>query len=153
MTGRRGFTVIELLIVICIIGIISGIAIPRLHRAQAQARAADVVGAMRAVRIAATFYHDSAGTWPPTAAVGVQPSGLEDYLPHSDPFTGTGWMMHWERLTVVEAGRTIEMGSLTVVAQDADICPAVSRLLGGPTSELSVLCGATNGTVTELIAR
>jgi hypothetical protein len=39
--------------------------------------------------------------------------------------------------------------ALTTVAPN--ICPAVSNLLGGPSDELSVLCGPASGTVMQII--
>jgi prepilin-type N-terminal cleavage/methylation domain-containing protein len=153
VTGRRGFTLIELMIVVCIIGLVAGIAVPRVIRARSRAQAADAVGSMRAVRIAVTIYFDSAATWPPDGAVGAIPTGLAGYLPTNNAFQGKGWRLRW-RLTNVAYGAGVrQIGTLEMTADDPAICPAVSSLFGGPSSEIAVLCGGSSGTVTQIIDR
>ena len=153
MSDRRGFTLIELLIVVSIIGLLAGIAVPRFQRARSRALAANAVGSMRAIRIAVTIYFDSASAWPAPGAQGAVPVGLEAYVPPNNPFAGTGWQLQWRQITVVSGGVPTQMGSLALTTDDPAICPSASNLLGGPSSELSVLCGPTTGTVTQLIER
>jgi len=153
MTDRRGFTLIELLIVVCIIGLLAGIAVPRVQRAKSRAQAAGAVGSMRAIRIAVTIYFDSAAAWPATGAAGAVPAGLAGYAPPNNPFTGNGWVLQWKQLTVVTAGVPTAVGTLELTTTDPAICPAASTLLGGPSDELSVLCGPSTGTVSQLIER
>lgn len=153
MNGRRGFTLIELLIVVSIIGLLAGIAVPRFQRARSRALATGAVGSMRAIRIAVTIYYDSATAWPATGPQGSSPPELEGYIPPNNPFTGNGWELQWKELTVVTGGVPTQVGTLELTASNPEICPAVSNLLGGPSGELSVLCGPTTGTVTQLIER
>jgi len=153
MNGRRGFTMVELLIVVCIIGLLAGFALPRLARAKARAQAAEAVGAMHAIQLGVTVFYESAGGWPPEGSPGVMPSELAGYLPHRNTFTGTGWVLNWRQLSVAQGAVTTQVGALELTAVDPNICPAVSNLLGGPSEAVSVLCGPTSGTVTQLIER
>lgn len=153
MSARRGFTLIELLIVVCIIGLVAGIAVPKFLRARSRAQAADAVGAMRAVRIGVTIYFDSAAGWPADGSPGVVPPGLAGYLPSRSPFAGKGWSLTWRSTSIAHGAGTIQVGSIQLNALDPAICPAASTLLGGPTAELSVLCGAGSGIVTQLVER
>jgi prepilin-type N-terminal cleavage/methylation domain-containing protein len=53
---KQGFTLIELVVVIAILGILAGIAIPRFLDAQATARGAKILADMRTLESAITMY-------------------------------------------------------------------------------------------------
>lgn len=153
MTRRGGFTIVELLIVVCIIGLLAGFAVPRVLRAKSKAQAADAVSAMRAVRIGVTVFFDSAGAWPGDGSPGVIPSGLAGYLPNNNPFSGKGWSLTWRQIEVSSGAGTTMVGAVQLNAAEPEICPAASILLGGPSEEVSVLCGPAMGTVLQIIER
>ncbi len=153
MNRRRGFTLIELLIVVSIIGLLATIVVPQVQLARARARAASVLGTMRAVRIAATIYFDSAGAWPPSTSAGTVPTGLAGYLPATVTFTGDGYLLRWRQTTVTSGGTTQTVGSLQVRTSDRLLCPPVGTLLGGPSPTLTVACTGTTGRVTQTIDR
>ena len=59
--ARRGFTLIELVVVIAILGILAGIAIPRFLNATATARGAKIVADLRTIDSAIVIYNAKTG--------------------------------------------------------------------------------------------
>jgi type IV pilus assembly protein PilA len=66
--GRKGFSLIELLIVVAIILIIAAISIPNLLRSKMAANEASAVGSVRTINVAATQYSFTYGAFPSTLA-------------------------------------------------------------------------------------
>jgi prepilin-type N-terminal cleavage/methylation domain-containing protein len=71
---QKGFSLIELLIVVAIILIIAAIAIPNLLRSRMAANEASAVGSMRTINTAAVTYSSTYGTGFPAALVNLQPA-------------------------------------------------------------------------------
>jgi prepilin-type N-terminal cleavage/methylation domain-containing protein len=65
---RRGFTLVELMVVIVIIGILAGSLLLVFSRSQARARSAVIIGDLRVLKSAATLYYMDNGSWPATTA-------------------------------------------------------------------------------------
>jgi prepilin-type N-terminal cleavage/methylation domain-containing protein len=61
--GSRGFTIVELLTVIIVLGLLSGIAILKYLDLRNQARAAEVAGDFRTVMVAAYNYYSDHNDW------------------------------------------------------------------------------------------
>ncbi len=66
--AKKGFTLIELVIVIAILGILAGIAIPRFLDATATARGAKIVSDLRTIDSAIVIYATKTGKEPTVAA-------------------------------------------------------------------------------------
>lgn len=86
MTERRqdrhgaGFTVLELLIVVAIVGILANILIPALLGALMKARVRAIVGDYQAVRHAVHEYYVDNGEYPADRGAGRLPPELAPYL-------------------------------------------------------------------------
>jgi general secretion pathway protein G len=78
---RRGFTVIELLIVMVVIGILAGLALLKANDLRNSAIATEVSQEMRAIQIAAFNYYADKEIWPAEAGPGEVPTGLSTLLP------------------------------------------------------------------------
>lgn len=65
--NRKGFTLVELVVVIAIIGILASIAVPRFLEATASARGAKIVADMRTIESAVIIYYAKEGKYPATA--------------------------------------------------------------------------------------
>lgn len=78
---RAGFTIIELLVVFVVLGILAGIAVPKVRTATSKAEAARVVSDARSVALAVEGYRHDQDELPGSAGWGVTPPELVSYLP------------------------------------------------------------------------
>ena len=93
---RKGFTIIELLIVIAVISILIGIALPRFKGMQDEGNIALAKGELRTLQTAVeSYYIHNSNAYPATGAAALQialasatPS-IIDYVP-ADPFESSG---------------------------------------------------------------
>ena len=114
--ARKGMTLIELLVVVLIISILAAIAQPRMSQVIVKARATDVIADMEVIRVALYSYQTDVDVWPPEAAQGVVPAGLETYLPGNFSFVKDNYTLDYEYW----GGSPFMMG-VTMITSDSEL--------------------------------
>ena len=102
MTGRapRGFTVLELMVALTIIGITLAIAIPTYANMVRQVRATQAVADMQTVRSAAYLYFGDNGDWPEEVQAGAVPVELKPYLRENIELMNQWYKIDWDNWMV-----------------------------------------------------
>lgn len=94
--SEGGFTMVELMIVVGIIAVIAGIAVPMWMRARENAQRAKLINELRTTSEAFNVYVAEHNQLPPTAAFQVVPDGMAQYMPKNSGWTdqpaGGGYM-------------------------------------------------------------
>ena len=124
--NKKGFTLVELVVVIAILGILAGIAVPRFMDATATARGAKVIADLRTIDSAATMYYAKEGTYPSNVAamktgylaeVPIAPTGAIKF-PNGDTVTDN---------TTTAYGYTQEAGRATFTVGSAKTADVLSK--------------------------
>ncbi len=83
---RKGFTLVELLIVIVIIGILAGSMLLVFGTTKERARASKIISDMRTLKVAAVMYYHEHKTFPPDG--GLSDSFANTYMGRQAPESG-----------------------------------------------------------------
>lgn len=126
--GPTGFSLVELLVVMSIISILAGIAVPILRGVIVKARAADVVGDMNVIKVAVLTYQSDHNAWPGEGSRGQVPPELREYLPEGFTFNKDGYTLDYDNWS--RNRRALFNVGVTVITGEADLGRALMEMLG-----------------------
>ena len=122
---ERGFTMVELVVVVLIVSILAAIAQPHYSTMRTRARAAQVVSELDNLRSAVVRFQGLNHAWPPEALVGMVPVGLEAQLQDGYTFNRTGYALDYDYW----GGAPFVVG-VTVVTTDTVLGDMVMQIVG-----------------------
>jgi prepilin-type N-terminal cleavage/methylation domain-containing protein len=131
--SRRGFTIIELLTVMIVIGILAGLAILRYIDLRQHAEVASIVRDLNNVRLGAYNYWADKNAFPPDAAPGVMPAGMEPYMRNGFRFDNANYTLDWENFQGPggsSSGGGMQVG-IVVTAPSSHLMSLLARRTGG----------------------
>lgn len=126
--GRAGFTFVELLVTITIVGLLSSIAVPKFRAMKQRAQATNVLGDLQVVRVAVLSYYADHRQFPDDAAAGTAPADMEKYLPLGFSFSRDTWSMDYD--IAPGAGVNGDLVSVSAATLDEDLGASVMAMLG-----------------------
>lgn len=155
MTRReRGFTLIEMMIVVVILSILAGILLPKVRDFRTRAISARAIGAMSVARTASYQYNEATNTWPASGARGTIPAGLGTYLPAGFSFRQTDFDLMWRRQNVRVGGLRTTQQMVLIYPGTASLCSLIANQLGGSRNpDLVIACTGRTTTVTLYVDR
>ena len=144
---RHGFTMVEVLTVMVVMGTLVRMAVPSFHEVLVRARAAEVIGDFETVRVAVLSYHADHNQWPADGHTGQVPPGLAAYLPDNFSFEGMGYRLDWENW-ILPSGLPQDPDArgilaVSVVTEDRELGEALGDILGGGMAHYAIGDGYT----------
>ncbi len=128
MKKQQGFTLIELMIVVAIIGILAAIALPAYQQYTVRAKVSEAIVAAAPVKTAVSEYASAENALPGAGSIGVT-SQVSDYV------TGVDWASTAADTITVAVGGTNEA---TVDGQSIDIVASL-----GAQGQVTWACGGS----------
>lgn len=130
---RRGFTFVELMIAMIIVGCLSAIAVPKYIDLKRRANTTKVIGDFQAVRVAVMSFYADSSYFPGESGPGEMPNNLTKYLPIGFTFQRPEWTLDYENWDLGEGMGFTNSSALigvTIICQDPALGETTSRLLG-----------------------
>jgi len=115
---RAGFTMVELLTVMALIGILVGIAVPHYQGLKKRAFAASIFADVHAIRVAAMSYYTESGKFPAEAPDGQVPPEIVNHLPNGFEFSRPEYDYDWE---IWNTGGTTDLVGVKVSSGDTEL--------------------------------
>ncbi len=88
-TRTRGFTLVEILIVVVILGVLAGIVIPKFANSTQESELNAFAGCVRNFASAANYHYQKEGTYFEDSSSGQMPTGWDTYILSSQWTNGT----------------------------------------------------------------
>ena len=147
MRQRRGFTFIEILVVVVVLGILSCLAVLKYIDLKHRALTSSAIADLQAVRLAGYSAWYEQGKWPAEAGAGVIPGGLVPYLPGGFSFSKPEYTLDWDNFVPPGGGPSggMQLG-VVVTSSNARLMKALQNNLGSKAPFFAV-----GGTITFVI--
>lgn len=133
MRRRNGFTVIELLMVVSIIGTLASVALPKFRDVQRRARATQLLADFDVFRHATLSFFADSGYFPPEAGSAALPRNLRRYLPDGFRMAKPHWTMDYENWELQKRARFTKTG----IAVGISFTTTVDKQLGATAMRLA----------------
>jgi prepilin-type N-terminal cleavage/methylation domain-containing protein len=131
MRRRRGFTFVEILVVVIVMSVLATLAVLKYIDLKHRALSASATADLQAVRLAAysAWYEHSA--WPGDAGAGTVPPALAPYLPTGFTFSRPEYTLDWDNFVPPGGGPTggMQLG-VVVSSSNARLMKALQDNLG-----------------------
>jgi prepilin-type N-terminal cleavage/methylation domain-containing protein len=123
---RRGFSLIELMTVVSVLGILVAIGVPRYQDTKRRAFAARIATDFNTVRLAAFNYYADNSTYPPDGSPGIAPPALVPYLPRNFKFDAGNYTLDYDVWPSPTNPKQLVVG-VTVTSSDQQLVNMVAR--------------------------
>jgi prepilin-type N-terminal cleavage/methylation domain-containing protein len=140
---RRGFSLIELMTVMAVIGLLAALGIPRYRDMKRRAFAAAVASDFNTVRIAAYNYFADNSTYPPDdGSPGAPPAAMIPYLPKNFSFDNGNYTLDYDVWPSPLNPSQLIVG-VTVTSRDQQLVNMIARNIAAGGMGLNVGNGYT----------
>jgi prepilin-type N-terminal cleavage/methylation domain-containing protein len=137
MMRRSGFTIVELLITLTIVGLLSAIAVPKFRDFRRRATATQIMGDFDVMRHAALSFYVDSGYFPKESGKGALPQNLKNYLPMQYAMKKPQWELdyeNWELKTQSKFTKTGIVIGVSFTTEDEALGQTAMKLIGNTPS-------------------
>lgn len=125
----RGFSLIEMMIVIVVLGILAAVATLKVQDLRNNARIAGIMSDLENVRLSAYNYWADHDAFPPEAGAGAMPAGLDKYMTGGFRFDNLEYTLDWENFQ--GSGGGMQVGVLVTSSNAKLMSMLAHRASGG----------------------